>query len=84
MLFVAIGTGIGTSNATFDSIEDIHQWYSKAFVGDFFVRAMLPDFSSGGAADMPLELGISCAPSTASSTSTRSCWCVWMCWGKRR
>lgn len=57
VLFVAIGTGIGTSNATFDNIQDIHRWYTKTFIGDFFVRAMLPDFSSGGTADMPLEVG---------------------------
>lgn len=57
VLFVAIASGIGLGNATFDNIHDIHRWYSQTVLGDFFVRAMLPDLAAGEIADMPEEFG---------------------------
>ena len=56
VLFVATSSGIGIAYAILDNIDDVRDWYRKAFVGDFFVRAMIPDTASGEAADLPTEL----------------------------
>ncbi|MEO8495838.1 MAG: FtsX-like permease family protein, partial [Planctomycetota bacterium] len=57
MLFIAIATGIGMASTIIDNIRDVQQWYRNAIVGDFFVRALMPDMASGDAADMPDGLG---------------------------
>jgi len=57
MLFIAIATGIGMANTIIDNIGDVQQWYRQAIVGDFFVRALMPDMATGEAADMPDGLG---------------------------
>ncbi|MCO6454476.1 MAG: ABC transporter permease [Pirellulaceae bacterium] len=53
VLFVAISTGIGLASAVVDNVHDVRDWYGKAIVGDFFVRAMMPDMAAGAAADLP-------------------------------
>jgi putative ABC transport system permease protein len=57
VLFIAVATGIGLASAVLDNISDVRQWYERTLVGDFFVRAMMPDMATGQAADMPDELG---------------------------
>ncbi|MDA1053533.1 MAG: FtsX-like permease family protein [Planctomycetota bacterium] len=57
MLFIAIATGVGLANTIIDNIDDVQQWYRQAIVGDFFVRALMPDMATGEAADMPDGLG---------------------------
>ena len=58
VVFVAASTGIGLGYAILDNVEDVRQWYRQAIRGDYFVRAMIPDFSSGRSADLPAELGV--------------------------
>jgi putative ABC transport system permease protein len=57
VLFVAIATGIGMGNAVIDNINDVQDWYRRTIVGDYFVRAMIPDMSTGAAADLPDGIG---------------------------
>ena len=56
VLFIAASTGVGLASTIIDNVRDVRQWYRQAIVGDFFVRAMMPDMASGQAADMPEEL----------------------------
>ncbi len=53
MLFIAAATGVGMANTIIDNVRDVKQWYQQAIVGDFFVRALMPDMATGQAADMP-------------------------------
>jgi putative ABC transport system permease protein len=61
VLFIAASTGLGMSFSILDAVEDIRSWYKQAIVGDFFVRAMLPDFATGLAAEMPEDVGVELA-----------------------
>jgi len=53
ILLVAIAMGLGMASTILDNIRDVQSWYQRSIVGDFFVRAAMPDMSSGHAADMP-------------------------------
>jgi putative ABC transport system permease protein len=53
IVFIATGLGLGFSNTILDYIHNIEGWYQRAIIGDFFVRAAMPDMNSGQAADMP-------------------------------
>lgn len=57
VLFVASSTGIGIANSVLDSMQDVRGWYRRSIVGDFFVRAMMPDVTTGISADLPEALG---------------------------
>ncbi|MCY2991092.1 MAG: ABC transporter permease [Planctomycetota bacterium] len=56
VLFVAGAGGVGMSYSILDNVRDVQLWYRRAVVGDFFVRAMLPDNGTGKAAPLPDEL----------------------------
>jgi putative ABC transport system permease protein len=73
VLFVAASTGIGISNSLLDNIQDVEVWYRRAIVGDFFVRAMMPDMATGLSADLPEGLGteISAAPGVTGVDTVR-------------
>jgi len=53
VVFIAISTGVGLATAVTDNVQDVKDWYHKAIVADFFVRAMAPDMATGLAADLP-------------------------------
>lgn len=53
VLFVAGSTGVGMANSILDNVRDVREWYRQAIVGDFFVRAMMPDMAKGDAPDLP-------------------------------
>ncbi|HUP78177.1 MAG TPA: FtsX-like permease family protein [Pirellula sp.] len=53
IVFIAMGTGLGMASTILDNIGNVEGWYSKSIVGDFFVRAAMPDMNSGQSADMP-------------------------------
>lgn len=53
ILLVAMAMGLGMAFTILDNIRDVQFWYKRTIVGDFFVRAAMPDMSSGHAADMP-------------------------------
>jgi putative ABC transport system permease protein len=57
VLLIAGSTGIGMANSILDCVRDVDEWYDQAIVGDFFVRAMMPDMATGTSADLPEELG---------------------------
>lgn len=53
VLFVASASGVGMAGAILDSMGDVATWYHRVIVGDFFIRAMLPDMSGGPSAGVP-------------------------------
>ncbi|MCC6511551.1 MAG: ABC transporter permease [Pirellulaceae bacterium] len=55
VLFVAVGTSIGMAGNVLDNVGNVQRWYKQAMIGDFFVRASMPDIATGAAADLPLE-----------------------------
>ncbi|AMV33633.1 ABC transporter permease YtrF precursor [Pirellula sp. SH-Sr6A] len=57
VLFIAISTGIGLGLTIMDNIRDVDVWCSRALVGDFFVRATMPDMSTGRSADLSDAVG---------------------------
>lgn len=57
VLFIAGSTGVGMANSIMDNVRDVHDWSGKAIIGDFFVRAMMPDMAQGNAPDLPAEIG---------------------------
>ena len=55
VLFIAVSTCVGMAGNILDNVANVRGWYSRAIVGDFFVRASMPDFTTGAAADLPPE-----------------------------
>jgi putative ABC transport system permease protein len=53
VLFIVGATGVGMANSILDCVNDVHEWYDQAIVGDYFIRAMMPDMATGTAADLP-------------------------------
>lgn len=53
VLFVASSTGIGMSTTILDSVNDVRRWYQTVIIGDYFIRATIPDFATGDSGDMP-------------------------------
>jgi putative ABC transport system permease protein len=53
VVFIAASAAIGLANTVLDNTEDIRDWYRKAMVADFFIRATMPDMATGMAADLP-------------------------------
>ncbi len=56
VLFVAGSTGLAMSSSIIDNVADLKAWYKRTIVGDFYVRAMLPDMSSGDSSELPTPL----------------------------
>jgi len=56
VLFVAASTGMGMASTVLDSVRDVRNWYEQSFQEDFFIRAMMPDMSTGLGADLPTEI----------------------------
>jgi putative ABC transport system permease protein len=57
VLFVAASTGVAIASAVLDNMKNVKDWYRRAIVGDFFIRAMMPDMATGLSADLPEALG---------------------------
>lgn len=53
VLFIAGSTGVGMANSIMDNVRDVREWYHNALIGDYYVRAMLPDMSTGRSPDLP-------------------------------
>lgn len=53
VLFIAISTSTGMAGNVLDNVANVRDWYTRAIIGDFFVRATNPDIATGAAADMP-------------------------------
>lgn len=56
VVFIAAATGIGLANSVMDNVNDVREWYRKAIVADFFVRATPPDMATGTAPELPESL----------------------------
>ena len=56
VLFLAISTSLGMAITLLDNIQDVQRWYERTIVGDFFIRAAMPDMATGQSADMPSDL----------------------------
>jgi putative ABC transport system permease protein len=57
VLFIAGSTGVGMASSILDCVQDVHNWFNQAIVGDYFLRAMMPDMATGTSADLPEEVG---------------------------
>lgn len=57
VLFIVGSTGVGMANSILDNVKDVYDWFDQAIMGDYFIRAMMPDLATGTAADLPEELG---------------------------
>lgn len=57
VLFISVATGLGQASSLMDNVADIRHWYRTAIVGDFFVRATMPDMDSGLSAAVPETVG---------------------------
>jgi putative ABC transport system permease protein len=57
VLFIAVSTGLGLAGSVLDNVQDVRNWYRTAIVGDFFVRAAMPDMETGLSASVPEETG---------------------------
>lgn len=57
VLFIAISTSAGMAGNVLDNVQNITNWYSRAIIADFFVRASMPDLATGAAADLPENTG---------------------------
>jgi putative ABC transport system permease protein len=57
VLFIAGSAGVGMANSIIDNVRDVNDWYSQAIVGDYFIRAMMPDMAKGTAPDLPEGIG---------------------------
>ena len=57
VLFVAMSTSTGLAGNILDNVRNVTDWYSRAIIGDFFVRASMPDLATGAAADLPEGTG---------------------------
>lgn len=56
VLFVASATSVGMAGNVLDNVQNVKQWYSRTIIGDFFVRASMPDMATGAAADLPVGI----------------------------
>jgi putative ABC transport system permease protein len=56
VLFVAISTGIALGTTILNNTDDVRNWFDRTVVGDFFVRAMMPDMATGLATEVPESL----------------------------
>lgn len=57
VLFVAMSTSAGMAGNVLDNVRNVTDWYTRAILGDFFVRASMPDLATGAAADLPEGTG---------------------------
>ena len=57
VLFVAISTGIGLGTTFVNYADDVRNWFDRTVIGDFFVRAEVPDLATGASTQVPESLG---------------------------
>lgn len=57
VVFIAAATGIGLANSVMDNVSDVKNWYTKAIVADFVIRATDPSMATGLAPDLPDGVG---------------------------
>jgi len=56
VLYIAVSSGIGLGTTIINNVADVRKWHAQTFVGDFFLRAMFSDQTTGNIAHMPESL----------------------------
>ncbi len=56
VLFIAVTVGVGLGTTLINNIDEVRKWYKQTIVGDFYVRAMMPDASTA-TQTVPAEIG---------------------------
>ncbi len=57
LLFIAVSIAVTLGTMILNYVNDIRNWQAKTFQGDFIIRTMTPDLSTGATAPMPESLG---------------------------
>jgi putative ABC transport system permease protein len=57
LLFAAVSIAITLGTMILNYVDDIRGWQAKTFQGDFIIRTMMPDVTTGETAPMPESLG---------------------------
>jgi putative ABC transport system permease protein len=57
VVFIAAATGIGLANSVMDNVNNVRDWYHKAIVADFYMRASEPSMATGTSPDLPDGVG---------------------------
>ena len=56
LLYIAVTVGVGLGTTVISNVNDVDKWSRETFVGDFNVRAMTPDPTTGVVARLPVEI----------------------------
>jgi len=56
VLYIAVTVGVGLGTTLINNIDEVRKWYKQTIVGDFYVRAMMPDASTA-TQTVPAEIG---------------------------
>ncbi len=56
VLYVCLSAGLGLGTAILNNVEDVRNWQTRTFVGDFFVRALQQNLATADSAVMPESL----------------------------
>jgi putative ABC transport system permease protein len=57
LLYIAVSTAISLGTTILNCVEDIRTWQAKTFKGDFIIRSMVPNLTTGKMPPMPEALG---------------------------
>jgi len=57
VLFVALAVGVGLGTTFVNNADDVRNWFDRTVIGDFFVRADVPDLATGESTQVPESLG---------------------------
>lgn len=57
VMFVAVAVAVSMGSSMVANVRDVGEWYERTIVGDYFIRAAMPETGTNRAAGLPLELG---------------------------
>jgi putative ABC transport system permease protein len=68
VLYIAVAVGVGLGTTIINTIHSVHSWYDQTILGDFFLRAALPNTATGEGVPVPLAVAdeVRSLPSVAS------------------
>ncbi len=61
VLYVCLSAGLGLGTAILNNVQDVRNWQTRTFVGEFFVRALQQNLATADSAVMPESLKASFA-----------------------
>ncbi|MCE5302205.1 MAG: FtsX-like permease family protein [Planctomycetaceae bacterium] len=56
VLYIAVSTAVSLGTNILNTVDDIHAWMNKTLKGDYMIRAMSQDATTGASAKMPESL----------------------------